>query len=905
MRTTHRVVGMMLVAALALTAGTCSDATGPSSVVTALALAFDTVTLTRGDSVTLFVSGRDAQGLLLNRPPVQWSSRNPRVADVHPVGSPAWVIGVAAGRTVVSVVNGGARDSTVVVVTLPRSVRVTPSLDTLTSVGAVVDLQAVARDSTGPVAAQFTWRSRSSAVADVSQTGRVTARGDGATYIVALEPLGNSDSVLVVVHRIVSRILVTPARYSEPLERQLAFHATALDADSVPIPAVRFTWSSSDAAIATVDTAGVATTVAPGVDTVRAGAGGVTGSAVLTSMPLPILRFNLDTIYAGVGVFLSDFPRPFPGLMRDAADSGKAFTAQLHIADSLIARIPDTVSVPNGYYPSIEWDSLVGKRPGRTQLTAMAAGYAPGNATLVVTTPHLTAGLYRTDTTVGVNQKIHAWVGLRDSLGDQMRAARAFVIRVRSSDTLVLRADVDSVAVSTRDYGALASATPVDTGTGWLVFSASGFLPDSERLTVTPARLRFVAPDVTPVRRATIGAGEYDAPDYVSSGDAVLTDSIVVTLSHRHPERLQIPATVKIPGAGYPSTSLIWTGLTPGPDTLIASAPGYLPDTMVVEVTPGTFVVQGLPATGLVTNVARLELFVADTFGAIHYPLTDAGVTVHVTSSDTTLLLPGAATATIPRSTGGGGAVVYFLGVGTATIRVADSAGAFVPSLRSTSVGPMPLAVTARGGRYEGTRTTELGMRQSLQFYDALPLVRFTAYGYSYPFRPFPVHLRSTRPHVALAAVSDVIPDGGSGQALFDIVGGDSTGSAWIVAEGAGMIPDSLEVVVGQPYFAFTTDARGLETGSGSLEIQLRDQAGNIRAAAEPVPIALRSTDPAIVVPDSDQVTLPAGAYKTTITVRFLSPGTAAIIATDARTVPQRYEAAASAPITVSPVPTP
>ena len=153
--------------------------------------------------------------------------------------------------------------------------------------------------------------------------------------------------------------------------------------------------------------------------------------------------------------------------------------------------------------------------------------------------------------------------------------------------------------------------------------------------------------------------------------------------------------------------------------------------------------------------------------------------------------------------------------------------------------------------------------------------------------------------------VPAIVPDGFPAVGAFDIVGGDSAGVAWIVAEGRGFIPDSIRVTVGQPHFAFPTELQGLETQTKQMELEVRDPAGNLRFSSEPIPVDLTSTDPAVVWPDSAHITFPANASSTFFTVHLRSPGTASIRAVDPRAVGQRYDSAAGAPIRVDPVPYP
>jgi DNA/RNA endonuclease G (NUC1) len=88
----------------------------------------------------------------------------------------------------------------------------------------------------------------------------------------------------------VASVTVTPASASVIQGATTAFTATAFDAQNQPVQGVVFTWSSSNAAIATVNANGIATGVALGDVTITASApNDVVGTAALTVTPVPAL----------------------------------------------------------------------------------------------------------------------------------------------------------------------------------------------------------------------------------------------------------------------------------------------------------------------------------------------------------------------------------------------------------------------------------------------------------------------------------------------------------------------------------------------------------------------------------------------------------------------------------------
>lgn len=77
---------------------------------------------------------------------------------------------------------------------------------------------------------------------------------------------------------VIARVIVTPANATLEVGRTMAFHAQAQDVTGAPV-ASTFTWESSDSAKATVDSAGIATGIAPGPVAITATAAAVRSTA--------------------------------------------------------------------------------------------------------------------------------------------------------------------------------------------------------------------------------------------------------------------------------------------------------------------------------------------------------------------------------------------------------------------------------------------------------------------------------------------------------------------------------------------------------------------------------------------------------------------------------------------------
>ena len=165
---------------------------------------------------------------------------------------------------------------------------VTPATAELTALGESVQLRAEVRDQNGQAmaGASVTWASGSAAVARVTNSGLVTAAANGTATITATAG-SVSGTATVTVAQEVSTIALTPAADTLVAGDTLRLAAEALDGNGQPVADAAFTRSSSDSAIATVDTSGMVRAVGEGTAQVTAATGNVRGVARFTVFSSP------------------------------------------------------------------------------------------------------------------------------------------------------------------------------------------------------------------------------------------------------------------------------------------------------------------------------------------------------------------------------------------------------------------------------------------------------------------------------------------------------------------------------------------------------------------------------------------------------------------------------------------
>ena len=158
-----------------------------------------------------------------------------------------------------------------------------PGETALAALGATVQLAAEVRDQNDQVmtGAAVTWTSAATAVATVDTLGLVTAAGNGTATITATAG-SVSGGAEVTVAQEARQVAVSPLDGSVGIGKTLRLGAEATDANGHAVEGAEFSWSSSDPAVATVDSTGLVTGVAEGEVTVTAASGDAEGAAGIT-----------------------------------------------------------------------------------------------------------------------------------------------------------------------------------------------------------------------------------------------------------------------------------------------------------------------------------------------------------------------------------------------------------------------------------------------------------------------------------------------------------------------------------------------------------------------------------------------------------------------------------------------
>jgi uncharacterized protein YjdB len=236
----------------------------------------------------------DARGRPIKQADVHWESQNPDIVSVNAKGL---AVAIAVGATVITATSGDVSATSTVTVRgaptepglppapVPTSIVLTPESATLAS-GDTLRVAAVVRDADGqPIeGASVTWTTSDAAVASVDAAGLVKAVAAGAATVTATSGAASASAGFTVnaPAPVPTSIVLTPERATLAPGDTLRVAAVVRDAGGQPIEGASVTWTTSDAAVASVDAAGLVKAVAAGAATVTATSGAASASAGFT-----------------------------------------------------------------------------------------------------------------------------------------------------------------------------------------------------------------------------------------------------------------------------------------------------------------------------------------------------------------------------------------------------------------------------------------------------------------------------------------------------------------------------------------------------------------------------------------------------------------------------------------------
>jgi Tol biopolymer transport system component/uncharacterized protein YjdB len=296
-----RRAGASSMLVLAAILGACSDdPVDPTKQIATVQVTPATAAVTAlGRTVSFSAQTLNASGAPVSGLRVIWTSSAPSIATVDSAG---FVTAMAAGEAIIAARVGTISGSASITVTqVPAVVEVGAAADTLRAIGAQRVLTAVVRDSgsTDITGAAIGWASSDTTVVHVSATGVATAVAEGAATITA-ESGGVTGARTVVVHQVVSSVAVTPPEETATrFGQQITYAATARDSLGAVVTGRGVEWTSSEAAVASVSVAGLATVLTNGTTMISATIDGEAGTATLQVDVRGALRITVQVSGGG------------------------------------------------------------------------------------------------------------------------------------------------------------------------------------------------------------------------------------------------------------------------------------------------------------------------------------------------------------------------------------------------------------------------------------------------------------------------------------------------------------------------------------------------------------------------------------------------------------------------------
>ncbi len=729
-----------------------------------------------GESAPLQARVFDAQGNVLENAPVTWSASVPQIAAVSETGL---VTGVSAGSTSIEARSGTATGIATVLVTgspggEPTVIEIVDLPGQLVS-GETAALRARVLDGNGdPLPdAEVTWSVDDQSVLRLDQDDEVTAIRAGEAVVSAHGPRGlTASQQVLVVPGAPQDILLVPEADTIDVGSSLAVAATVLDFGGNELE-VDLQWSSGNPGVASVDSAGTVTGVAPGAAEIHASAGGVSGS-------MSVLVTDPDRSVEGI--------RIVPALLSLPVGGSATLAFEGFDSDGLPVPLPDTLGGAWGTdAPAVATVSsegvVVAIGPGTAVITVTAGAWsATATVTVTIAPPVVVEVEFMSpsaDTTMTAGAILELSAVARDAAGEVVETPVSF-----SSSAPAVAQIVGGSQVEAREAGA---ATLTATADG---ISAS--------VTVTveagPAStVAFVAPEGGTLGLAIGGTFQTS----VAAADAFGNP---VTSGFGYSSSNGSVATVS--GTGLVTAVALgeaWIRVTVGDGAQAVS------DSVLVEVGPGalsTVVVS--PASATAESLGDTLTFAAEGRDASGNVLGDVTFAWSVDEAGRASVLDAAGGMTRVVTTGVGPVVVSVTGTRGGVEQTASANLAITQVPASMDLEPNTASLTTVG------QTVDLSGRVTVR----------DARGTAIPGAE--VGWTSGSPGVATVDGSGVVTAVSSGQAVITASSGGASATATVTVTIAPPV-ESIEI---DP--SYSTVAEG---ASVSLAVIARDAEGNPVAA--------------------------------------------------------------------------
>ncbi|MCE9601364.1 MAG: Ig-like domain-containing protein [Gemmatimonadetes bacterium] len=843
-----------------------------AQVMTAVDLSPGTATVAPTGSVVLTARRRDANGYFIPGGAFTFTSAAPGIATVTAGGV---VTGVAIGSTTITATSGAITSAT------PATITVTNSVPPIISFGR--DTLAIGRSATNvsipvylsrpfasnvtvnlAVADTFAFFSPTSvtiAAGSTVGTAQLNGRNAGTTRIFATDGGGGGgyagDTAVLAVQ---ASVRFTSGGYTLLVNDEVS--TQILLTDPAPVGGTYITYSFGTPGRASVSPdpafipAGqlaanvVIRAIGAGGTTITPAATGVTGTSTSVTTQAAVLTLYQPLIRVGAGQYRNDWYVATP------SNVNNGFPVTLTSSDTTsFTTVPAIATLPGGTY--YVYFTVRAKAVGSGTVTATAAGWTPDTKNVIVTTPRVrivSGGGTLNTTSPATSLTIYS----TDSTFQASWRSSDLAISISSSDTTVMRVTTPTVVIPADQYftntpRVVPGGTP---GTAWIRVTASGHFSDSVQYTVVGPRIRVALGAVR------VGAGQNRPDGYVYAPDNV-TAPLVVRLVSSNPAVAAVPDSVIIPAGTYYAYYPL-RGLTPGTVQLTVTAPGYTRDSVFFTVTSPKLQVSGGGTYNNYSPPVAFTVYSADSLNGVHYA--NDTIRVSYSSSDTSVVRVTVPDTILPGEYYSQSGRVSFVGAGTAWVR------ATTPGYRPDSI----LYTVVQPKVQFSFNTYRIGRRQYR------PTTDFYVYVPDNVAAPLNVTVTQTNTGADSLSRTDFTIGSGTYYTYFGLAG-LQTGIDTLIVSAPGYFPDTAFVIVTSrritggsiPGTATTT------TPPAATTIFITDSLGGAHYSLDTLLFSARSSNDAVLQPDSVGFRLPRGTYYVQPRMRFVGPGSASLTWSD------------------------
>lgn len=861
-----RVVAVVVAAAVSLT---CGESAGPDpNAVARVVISPHSGSIDTGDSLQLVAVARNAAGDELSGKSIAWSTLDQTLVTV---GGNGRVHGRWPGSARVVAASDGKADTAVVsIVAKITTLSFTPALDTLTALGASVNVTVHASiGGQSYSGGTYTWELTDTSVARLFAGGLDTVRAvqaskNGTTFLRVREARGAVDSARIVVRQRPKLIILATLLRAY---RACPYRVTVFVADSLghPVPdTVR--WSSTDTTLARIDSTGLLTPLAPGLDTIVVQAGPVSRRVPLTVSVAPAVTLQISGVASRVTtVGRGQFAAGFGSLGGGSSEAPARFSV-VSSDTTILGVVPPDTSLPLGGQPEFGPLRLVGRSLGAVTLTPYLCD-VPGSSVPFTVTPSVMTVYGDLLTTARIDDPPASLAVLtRDTTGAVQATVSQVTLRITSSDTAVVRPDSTYYHVPAGSFRADFRFTFPDSGSARLVVhdSAGLYPPDSTAMIhvgYPPIyfgdNLNFVGGDTLRVAMRQriyrpLQPGQFGQRSLVLLDRDVVGAPISIQLSNSDSTVARLsPDAVTIPIGGSTAPIDIVGGDVRGYATLTARALRHIDGHLVVKTDRPRLGFYNFGSGQYPGDSMRVEVAAFDSATMMRgYPTEDLTFTLSVNDTSvvslhsTTLTYhAGAETSSV--------AFAVFKRPGTASVTVTDprpAAYAYPPETTPEVTVLAPYLATEESD-------ISLGIRQNR---DIIVIVNGPNQD------SLIVHVRQT--NAAVLSLPDTIitipafPNTGSVVAT-----GAASGVDTVVVSAAGFRPDTMVITVGIPTAVMPQWPTNVTVGdSVPLLLETAAPDGTGRTTADTVVFTLAPNaniefhlDGAVI----STLTVPAGSY--------------------------------------------